>query len=160
MRHAKAMKDSADGTDYQRDLEDRGKKDAQAMGIALAKTNYKPDFLVASPAKRTRKTAQLVAKELKLAESIQELDSHLYNAGISDLMYVIHQLNESYHTVMIVGHNPSMTSIIGYLTNTFAEHIPTSGIVVVSFNTKSWKLVQSRIGEVKWYINPKGIALV
>jgi phosphohistidine phosphatase len=160
MRHAKAMKDSADGSDFERDLEERGKKDASEMANAFSKTKIKPQFLIASPAKRTKKTAQIFLKESKLTHIPQELDSHIYLATISDIMHVVHELNDLYQNVVLVGHNPAVTSIIGYLSPTFIEHVPTSGIVVVSFQEKTWKLIQSRSGKIEWTGSPKGHSLV
>lgn len=160
MRHAKAQKESPDGSDFSRELEVRGTKDAILMTQSLAQTRFIPQQIVASPAMRTKKTMEIVAQELKLKPENLDLDSGLYEADLSDIMHVIHGLNDTYNCVMVVGHNPSITSIIGYLSDMFAEHIPTSGIVVVAFEDNTWKLVQTRKGKVVWFKNPKGIGLV
>jgi phosphohistidine phosphatase len=159
MRHAKALKESADGSDFSRDLDERGKKDAVVMALALTKTNFQPELIVSSPAKRTKKTSKIMAKELQMNESQIAFDSNIYEAGINDLMHVIHELDEMNSTIMLVGHNPSITSIVGYLTSTFAEHVPTSGIVVVGFQENNWRLVQARTGRVIAYLNPKGLPI-
>jgi phosphohistidine phosphatase len=75
-------------------------------------------------------------------------------------MHVIREFDDQYDTVMVVGHNPSITGIVGYLTDTFIEHVPTSGIVVVKFDEATWKLTKSRAGKVVWNQTPKGIPLV
>lgn len=154
MRHAKAEKFNAKGTDFERDLEERGKKDASHTAQILSHTKYIPEQIIASPAHRTKQTANIVSKELKLKN--MELDTQIYEADISDLMHVIRELDDQYNQVMIVGHNPSITGIIGYLTPTFIEHVPTSGIVVVELPTLTWKLVQNRTGKLLWHQTPKG----
>ena len=159
MRHAKALKESSNGSDFDRDLDERGKTDLIAMAENLSKNKLIPDLIVASPAKRTKKTSKIMAKELQIDEHLIEYDSNIYESNINDLMHVIHELNEANSRVMIVGHNPSITSIIGYLTTTFAEHIPTSGIVVVAFQEKNWRLIQPRLGSVTAYFNPKGLPI-
>ncbi len=159
MRHAKALKESADGSDFERDLDERGKKDLVAMAFSLNKISIQPELIVSSPARRTKKTSKIMAKELKIQENQIEFDSNIYEASISDLMHVIHELNETHSTIMLVGHNPSITSIVGYLTSTFAEHVPTSGIVVVEFQENNWRLIQARSGKVIAYLNPKGLPI-
>jgi phosphohistidine phosphatase len=159
MRHAKALKDTSNG-DFYRELDDRSKKDLAFMAQEFKNTNFSIDKIIASPSQRTKKTAQIFCKELKLNTSIIDLDSSIYEAGISDLMHVIREQDDNLHSILIVGHNPSITSIIGFLTPTFAEHVPTSGIVVVEFKDKTWKLVQSKNGKVTWFKNPKGLSLV
>lgn len=159
MRHARALKESADGSDFERDLDERGKKDAVGMALALIKTNFQPELIVSSPAKRTNKTSKIMAKELQMDESQIAFDSNIYEAGINDLMHVIHEFDEMNSTIMLVGHNSSITTIIGYLTPTFAEHVPTSGIVVVGFQENNWRLVQARTGRVITYLNPKGLPI-
>lgn len=160
MRHGKAMKEQGFGEDFDRDLEERGKKDAADMARALLKTKYIPDLILASPAKRTRKTAQIVCDELKLSNQNLVFETTMYNAEINDLLHLIREQDDAHKTVMLVGHNPSMTVMIGFLSNTFAAHLPTSGIVVVELDEKTWKLTQSRRGNLVWHSLPKGQSLV
>jgi phosphohistidine phosphatase len=160
MRHAKALKDSEDGSDFGRDLDERGKKDAVAMAFALTKTNILPELIVSSPAKRTKKTSKIMAKELQLQEDKIEYDSNMYEAEIEDLLHVIHEFNETNSNILLIGHNPSITSLVGYLTPTFAEHVPTSGIVVVAFQENNWRLIQARTGTIIAYLNPKGLPII
>lgn len=158
MRHAKATKGSFN-SDYERDLEERGKKDAAAMATALHKSNIKPDLIVASPSTRTKKTALIVAKELNLDLQNIEFETSIYEAEINDLMHVIRSFNDKHKTILLIGHNPSMTGIVGYLTNTFLDHLPTSGIVVVDLQESTWKQTQNRKGRVIWSLSPKGVTL-
>ena len=79
---------------------------------------------------------------------------HYFGYQVSQRM--VHQYNQ----IMLVGHNPSITGIIGYLTPTFLEHIPTSGIVVVELPSLTWKLVQNRNGKVLWHQTPKGTPII
>jgi phosphohistidine phosphatase len=158
MRHAKAIK-SGFSSDYERDLEERGKKDAATMAIALHKSNIKPDLIVASPSTRTKRTALIVAKELNLEPQNLEFETSIYEAEINDLMHVIRSFNDTYKSILLIGHNPSMTGIVGYLTNTFLDHLPTSGIVVVDLQESTWKQTQSRKGRVVWSLSPKGVTL-
>ncbi len=155
MRHAKALKDSPDFLDHSRSLSDKGKEDAKLMSHALKKEKYLPDFIVSSTSKRTIKTAKIVLEELNLKQESLELESDLYEASTSDILHVIRAIPDNQKSVMLIGHNPSFTSMIGLLSSTFIENLPTSGIAVIQFNIPTWKLTQHQSGKLVWFMHPK-----
>lgn len=158
MRHAKANQGEAGISDFDRTLNDRGKSDAQLMGKRLAKRSVKPQLYVSSPAKRAHKTAKLVAAETGYDEKKISLEFDIYEAALEDLMHIIRGLNDKLDTVMLFGHNPAFTGLVGYLTNQFIEHLPTSGMVAITFPIESWKQVASTKGETQWIDFPKNAA--
>ncbi|MDZ4667643.1 MAG: histidine phosphatase family protein [bacterium] len=158
MRHGKAQKGFGLVSDFDRKLEERGFQDALLVAKALGKSKFIPQYLVASPAMRTKSTALVVSKELKIKNL--ELDNAIYEASIDDLMKVIRGFDDHVETAMLVGHNPSITGMVGYLTDTFIEHVPTSGIVVVKFAESTWKITNNRTGKLIWNQTPKGFSLV
>ena len=65
IRHAKSSWDAAGTlTDFERPLNERGKKDAPEMAARLKKRNIKVDAFISSPAKRAKKTAELFCAAL------------------------------------------------------------------------------------------------
>jgi phosphohistidine phosphatase len=155
MRHGKAVKDTTSGTDFDRTLEERGKTEAAFMANLLKQGKNTPDYIVSSPAKRTLKTAEIVAKELGLNKAQLEFESNIYDAGLQDLLHVIRDFNDAYSKIMLVGHNPSITGIVGLLTPNFLEHVPTSGIVVIELNISIWRMAQPQCGKLLWSKGPK-----
>jgi phosphohistidine phosphatase len=155
MRHAKALKESDDLSDHNRQLSDKGKEDAKVMSESLKKENFIPELIVSSTAKRTHKTAKIIQENLVLKPSSLLLESDLYEATTSDILHVIRSLSDNLNTVMLVGHNPSFTGMIGLLSQTFIENLPTSGIAVIQFNFPTWKLIQNKSGNLVWFMYPK-----
>ena len=155
MRHAKALKESVDLSDHNRQLSDKGKEDAKVMSESLKKENFIPELIVSSTAKRTHKTAKIIQENLVLKPSSLLLESDLYEATTSDILHVIRSLSDNLNTVMLVGHNPSFTGMIGLLSQTFIENLPTSGIAVIQFNFPTWKLIQNKSGNLVWFMYPK-----
>ncbi|MCX6186650.1 MAG: histidine phosphatase family protein [Bacteroidetes bacterium] len=147
LRHAKAEKNEL-LEDFERGLTDKGKLEASEMGKKLAKKNFKPDLIIASPAKRTNKTSKIIASELKYIEKKIEFNSTIYLSNVSDLLHLIRDFDESFSNIIIVGHNPAVTSIIGYLTPNFIEHLPTAGFAYIEFDVKSWKLINQLSGKL------------
>jgi phosphohistidine phosphatase len=155
MRHAKALKESADLSDHNRDLSDKGKEDTKLMANALKKEKFIPDVLVSSTSKRTLKTSKILLEELKLKSDVLSLESDLYEAGISDIMHTIRSIPDNVKSAMLIGHNPSFTGMIGILTSTFVENLPTSGIAIIQLDIKTWKLAQNQSGKLVWFMHPK-----
>jgi phosphohistidine phosphatase len=152
LRHAKAEKLISESSDFERNLAERGKNDALQMAHQLAKTKHIPEYIIASPANRTKQTASIFQKELHIKQIA--LDSNIYEADLSDLIHVIKEIDDQYEQILLVGHNPSITGLVGYISQTFIAHIPTSGIVVVELPITSWPLIQNRIGKVIWQTSP------
>ena len=66
IRHAKSSWDIGTLNDFERPLNERGKKDAPAMAQKLIAKNISIDAFVASPAKRAKKTAELFIQQALL----------------------------------------------------------------------------------------------
>ena len=64
IRHAKSDWQDITLDDYDRPLNEKGEKNAPFMGKLLKEKNIRPDIIIASPAKRTMQTAELIAKEI------------------------------------------------------------------------------------------------
>jgi phosphohistidine phosphatase len=155
MRHAKSAWDIPGQSDFDRTLNERGKKDAPEMGKRIRKKEFTPQLIVSSPAKRALKTAREVAKELDYDEKNIQQETEIYEADIDDLMHVIRSFDDTADNVLIVGHNPSFTGMVGTLTNTFIENMPTAGIALIRFDIQSWKQVSKHTGTLEWFDYPK-----
>ena len=64
LRHAKAVIGEAGMEDFDRPLAERGRKAAGVMGRYLAEHDLVPDLALCSPARRTRETWEIAAREL------------------------------------------------------------------------------------------------
>ncbi|MES2778975.1 MAG: histidine phosphatase family protein, partial [Bacteroidota bacterium] len=142
-------------SDFDRTLNERGKKDAPEMAHRIKKYGFAPQLIICSPAKRTQKTAKIAAEVLGLDDSKFELETTMYDADISDLLFTIRSIDDKRHRVMMVGHNPGFTGLIGTLTNSFIDNLPTSGVALIEFDIQSWKQVTHQSGTLQWFDYPK-----
>jgi phosphohistidine phosphatase len=108
VRHAKSSWKNAALADSDRPLSGRGKQDAPRMGAFLASQGIVPDIILASPARRARKTAQLLAAAIPAAAGRILLDPALYEASAEALLERVRALDETWQHVMLVGHNPGL----------------------------------------------------
>ncbi|MFA6262477.1 MAG: histidine phosphatase family protein [Bacteroidia bacterium] len=155
MRHAKSSQDLDGITDFERPLNERGLKDAPEMGKRILKSKFKPDLIVSSNARRALDTAKLVAKQIKIDAAEIQRETDLYEAGLSDILHIIRHLDDSKSQIILIGHNPSFTGMVGYLSNSFIEHLPTSGIALIEFPVLSWKQITQGAGTMTWHDFPK-----
>lgn len=133
LRHAKA--DHPAGVpDKQRPLTPRGHADAAAAGAWLARGGLHPELVICSPAKRTRQTWHGVSVAMAAdAETAVRYEHDLYDGGQEDLLALVRTVNEDVRTLLMVGHNPSMSLLSALLdpaAQTDSDGLRTSGIAV------------------------------
>lgn len=155
MRHAKAVTANGLENDFDRNLNDRGKADAAEMGGRLKHQQVNPDLVLCSAARRTLKTARIVAAALGYEEENIQAEFDLYNASVQEILLVLRSINDEVKQVVLVGHNPAITTLVGYFTGAYVEHVPTAGVAKVNFQLKTWKQVADLTGTLEWFDFPK-----
>ena len=157
VRHAKSSWDYPELDDFDRPLNNRGKRNAPEMGKRLAKRNVKPDLLISSPAKRAFTTAKKIAKEISYPKkSIQE-EPLFYHGSVQNMIDVLKKTNNTVQTLMIFGHNPGLTDLANSLSDTDIYNIPTCGVVEIVFNEDSWSQIDKTKGKSLSFDFPKKI---
>lgn len=155
MRHAKAAPHNTAPTDYERELTQRGQADAHEMGTRLREKKPHIQAIIASPAERTRQTAELVARAMQLDLNIIRYNADIYEASTSSLARIVSEINDSYDKVMLVGHNPTFTDMMEYYTSKQIDNLPTAGIYLIEFETNTWKEAAKQTGSLIWADWPK-----
>jgi len=156
VRHAKSSWDDAGLADRDRPLNDRGLRDAPDMGKRLSAQGHRPDLIISSPAKRAYSTARKIAKKLGYEKSAIVKDERLYFAGTGRMLELLENLDDRHGSVMIVGHNPAMTTFLNILCDSPVHNMPTCSIAVVGYDIDSWTELASEEGSLLAYDFPKG----
>ena len=136
MRHAKSSWKNKDLPDFDRPLNRRGEKDAPEMGKLLKKKNLVPSVIIASPAIRARMTAEAVKKKSGYENEIVYLDT-LYQAEVPAIIDALKEQPDSVETVMLIGHNPALESVLQILTRKI-ESLPTASIANIALHIDHW----------------------
>jgi phosphohistidine phosphatase len=142
LRHAKASKEPSFQDDFERPLIERGISDIKKIATSVGAVAL-PDTILCSPAKRTKSTAELFCKQLHLPETLIQYEFELYLAGVNEMIHLIRNVSDDKDCVLLVGHNPGITGMVGAIGNEFIEHIPTSGAVILNLTVPSWKLLSA-----------------
>jgi phosphohistidine phosphatase len=136
MRHAKSSWDSDALTDYARPLSARGEQDAELMGRWLCAGNHQLQKILSSPAERARQTTNIIVKWVNLPSSgLVEWSDAMYGGGLSVLLELLNG-NLRTDSLLMVGHNPAMESLVEYLDPDIGDRIhhqklvPTASVFV------------------------------
>jgi phosphohistidine phosphatase len=139
VRHAKSSWEVAGQNDFDRTLNDRGKKDAREMAQRLKEKGLKPDLFVSSPDKRAHRTAKYFAQIFKTDKEDIVLIDRLYEAPLEAFQEVVGGLNKKHDIVLLVAHNPGITTFVNTLTDVHTDNMPTCGVFAVQTDAEDWK---------------------
>ncbi|MEO7924202.1 MAG: histidine phosphatase family protein [Chitinophagaceae bacterium] len=139
VRHAKSDWGDSSLDDFDRPLNERGKRDAPAMAQRLLDKKIKLDVFIASPAKRAKKTACIFAEAYKTGKDEIIFRDELYGAGENVFADVIAKADNKFDSMAVFSHNPGITDFANLLTNTRIDNIPTCGVFAVKADCKKWK---------------------
>lgn len=147
LRHAKSSWEDLDLEDKERHLASRGKKQIKALREYFHYSRIAINLALVSPAERTKKTYQLLRKDvLRLPKP--DYRTPLYEAEWEDLLFLIHGIENSINSVIIVGHNPGLENLANVLLFGHSEpsrfkKFPTASFLGLQCSGDSWKGVES-----------------
>jgi phosphohistidine phosphatase len=155
IRHAKASWDNPNPDDFERPITPQGQEDAHAMGTELKKLKIHPDLIVASPAKRTMETAEIIANELGYPVSNIKTDKQIYSGGVEDMVELIKATDKKVNTLIFFGHNPNITWLVHYFCENAKMNMPTCGVIHIEFDMTSWDHVSDAESKLVSFIHPE-----
>lgn len=117
IRHAHAEWPSYQGQDFERPLTERGLAEARASARAIRDAGHRPVLLLASPARRTRQTAELLAEEFQLSGASLCFVDDLYNASSTTLRAGLCRAAAPAGLTLLVAHNPGVSNLARELAN-------------------------------------------
>jgi phosphohistidine phosphatase len=150
LRHASAGKSMANPKkDAARPLDENGILQARYIGRLLANLDVQVEQIVSSPLKRARQTASLVANELAFESAVQ-IDEALRPDAEFEQFQAMLARYKKYDSIMVVGHNPSMTEFL-------MKSISSEGEAQIEFKKGAVAKVEmdGRTGPMQWLVTPK-----
>jgi phosphohistidine phosphatase len=154
-RHAKSSWEDPDWTDFERPINKFGKKALPSMATQMKELlgDAKP-LIISSPANRAITTAKKYADifEIPHDDIIQDMD--IYHLGTRYILNLIKKQADSIDTLMIVGHNPDITSLASVTTGNYIDNVPTGAWVCVDFDADNWAKIESKTGQLRLFAKP------
>jgi phosphohistidine phosphatase len=127
LRHASAgVKRPNPILDLKRPLDKDGKNHCLHLAHVLNALKVNFDIVVSSPLKRSLQTAQLVATETGYEQRILISTALDPTATYAQFQRLLRECTP-YENVLVVGHNPNITTFLGQLLGTASTEDPTTG---------------------------------
>ena len=135
LRHAKS--DHPLGVnDFDRDLTERGLRDALRVGEILREQQLLPESIVTSAAQRARTTTERVVTGSAFEGSV-EVTPDFYEAGTAQILNAVRAIQEGVSSAMIVGHNPGFWGVACRFDRSITS-FPTAAWVRLELDIEYW----------------------
>ncbi|HEY9050401.1 MAG TPA: NUDIX domain-containing protein [Gammaproteobacteria bacterium] len=101
--------------DFKRPLKERGRRDAKRVGLWIIEQKLIPDYVITSTAERAITTAEKICKVMGVHHSKIIGNEAIYEAEVDRLIEVLHTSPEKAKTILLIGHNPGLESLLLFL---------------------------------------------
>ncbi|HAS43159.1 MAG TPA: histidine phosphatase family protein, partial [Microscillaceae bacterium] len=81
-------------------------------------------------------------------------DASIYETTVEVMLWLINKIPNQHQTVMMVGHNPTITYLIEYLIEQSIGGMPTCGMALMTFEAAEWSHVSAGTGILNWIKHP------
>ncbi|MBA2771295.1 MAG: histidine phosphatase family protein [Sphingomonas sp.] len=161
LRHAKSSWDDPALDDFDRPLNERGRKAAVRMGEEFRKLELDYDLALVSPARRAAETFALVHDRCR-SELQKRAEPRIYAASVENLLAIIGETPVPIERLLLVGHNPGFHELAMQLTKgsdspqrtELAAKLPTGSLVEIGLGKRSWAQADSG-GELLRFVRPR-----
>lgn len=155
IRHAKSSWNDEYVEDFERLLNARGLTDAPEMGRRLMQRGFQPSLILSSPAFRAMSTARRISRELAYEPGEIVAETCIYDASLSRLIDLVHELPDAHHKIALVGHNPGMHKLAHHFTGQAPVEFPTCAVFAIRFELTAWSAITPLCGKLLFYDFPK-----
>ncbi len=152
-RHAKSSWADLSLEDIERPLNKRGLRDAPLMADKLALRCDRIDIVISSPAKRTMMTRTFF--EQAIPHQLLMVEPKIYEATRDEVLEVINDLDDTYQSALLFGHNPAFTYLYNHFSEKLLDNLPTSGLFGITSSAETWSAVDTTNSDIDFLIYPK-----
>lgn len=164
-RHAKSDWNDARLRDFDRPLNQRGRKGAAVMGKHIRDHAVGWKRVLASPAVRVTQTIELAGEAAGETPPIT-WDRRIYLANSATLMEVLRDQEDDPRSIILVGHNPGLEDLIfdlvpdngsSPLRDIVEEKFPTAAYAVLELDIDSWDQIEENCGRLVHLVRPRDL---
>jgi phosphohistidine phosphatase len=162
LRHAKSGWDDTVPRDFDRPLNPKGQRAAQAMGRQMRALGLTFDRVIASPAARVTETLDHVAQGYG-GDLAPAWDSRVYLASASLLLEIVAAVPGQVERLLLAGHNPGLEELAlllvreSPLRDDVEVKFPTASLAEIRFDIAAWSEIAPGQGELVRFIRPRDL---
>ncbi|MBL3558632.1 MULTISPECIES: CHAD domain-containing protein [Marinobacter] len=155
IRHAKSSWADDSLGDRQRPLNSRGRKQLGPMGKAVCAAGVLDGPIFCSNATRARQTLDgLIPGDLRQNTYVCPA---LYTFNHKVLIDWLQERQEE-ENITLIGHNPALEDLAGYLLKQAPESFPTCGFMQIALPIKHWHKLARNKGRLELFLTPKDVS--
>ena len=163
LRHAKSDWDDAVQRDFDRPLNNRGRRAARTIGREMKRLGLAFDLCIASPAVRVRET--LAEVEAAFGPLRPSFDERIYLADADTLLELVRATPEVAKSLLLVGHNPGLEMLALALAAHGASPLlgevevkyPTGTLAELSLPVERWADITENRAQLLRFIRPRDL---
>jgi phosphohistidine phosphatase len=162
LRHAKSSWDDPGLDDHERPLAPRGQRACAVMADHIQTSAIAPEVVLCSSARRARETLEGVAPP---GEPV--IEHELYEASAEDLIDRLRRLPDDVSSVMVIGHNPALETLVLRLSRrddadpsvraAVERKFPTGALATLTFEC-GWSELGPERARITAFVTPKGLS--
>ncbi len=160
-RHAKSDWDDMAKRDFDRGLNNRGRRGAKLMGDHIRTHGTKWGTVIASLAERNRLTMEAAMPDVDV-----QYDKRIYLASSDTILETVADLAGDSKSVLVSGHNPGMQEVLLELVSEEHENklffeaarkFPTAAFAVLELDIDDWSEMKPRCGKLVHFARPRDL---
>lgn len=161
LRHAKSDWDDIGKRDFDRGLNDRGRRGARLIGQHIVDHDVDWDLLLASPAERVKRTLESALPDMQ-----PRFNERLYLADDETIFEVLQETGGDADTVLVCGHNPGLQEVLfalvapaqeNALFDEAARKFPTATFAVFELDIDDWADLAKECGTLVHFTRPRDL---
>ncbi len=164
LRHAKSDWQDPTTRDFDRPLNDKGKRVARAMGHWVAAQKIRFDHIIASPALRVQETIEYFIEGYGKRFDI-DWERKIYLASSATILDVVRESDDDYAHILVVGHNPGIEDIIfdlvpdngSKLRDMVEKKYPTGAFSKLHLDCNHWTELSNNPAQFETFMPPRNI---
>jgi len=164
-RHAKSDWQDPRARDFDRPLNERGRRGAAIMGKHVRDHGVRWERMLSSPAIRCAETIEIACQAAGQPVAVQ-WDRRIYLASSVTLADLLREQSGDPASILMVGHNPGLEDLIfdlvpddgsSPLRDVVEEKFPTASFAVLELDIESWADLKDRCGRLVHLTRPRDL---
>jgi phosphohistidine phosphatase len=156
IRHGNAEWKDASIADFERPLNKRGIGEAEGIAKVLLEAELVPELLLASSAKRTQQTGEILGRTFGLATRRVKMVEELYLARSEVILALVQGTGPKVQHLAIVGHNPGISELVRELAPQDMQiaELSTACACTLTFTKRTWANLEGPAAKAVRYEPP------
>jgi phosphohistidine phosphatase len=164
-RHAKSDWQDPRARDFDRPLNERGRKGAAVMGRHIRDHGVRWDRTIASPAIRCAETIEIACEAAGRPVAVN-WDRRIYLASSATLADLLRETENDPKAVLMVGHNPGLEDLIfdlvpddgsSPLRDVIEVKFPTATFAVLELDIERWAALRDKCAKLVHLTRPRDL---